>query len=133
MLFAIKPSAIYLLMSFAVHLCAIVSVSLANLPLWAGSALSLLILSNLLNLSYRHVRGGQLWRSVLLVKNQVVINTLDGQELNGELVSQTVVTPLCVVLCARLDGCRLPVCQVIFKDAMAKDAFRELRVRLRFS
>jgi hypothetical protein len=130
--FAIKPSGIYVLMSLAVHLLALAAVFSANLPLWVISGLFVLILFNLLNHIYRHARAGVSWRSVTLFKDHLVVNTLNGDELNGELAPQTVVTPLCVVLCARLNGCRRPVCQVIFRDAMSADAFRELRVRLRF-
>lgn len=120
-------------MSLAVHLLASAAVFLANLPLWALSGLLFLLLFNLLNHIYHHARSGVSWRNVTLFKEYLVVNTLNGSELNGELAPQTVVTPLCVVLCARLNGHRLPVCKVIFPDAMPADAFRELRVRLRFA
>ena len=50
---------------------------------------------------------------------------------NGEIMPSTVVTAGCVVLRVRLD--RRVVSQVIFRDSMTAEVFRELRVRLRFS
>lgn len=131
--FVIKPSGTFVLLLIAVHLLAILSVCLTNLVLWARLGLSVAILVSLFHHLYRHARGTQSWRSFSLDKKSVVVNTLGGNELNGELTHQTVVTPCCVVLCVRLDGYRLPVCQVIFRDAMQVDAFRELRVRLKFT
>lgn len=133
MLFAIQPSKIYVLMLLAMHLAAIVSVSLTNLPDWARLCLALLIAASLLHHLYRHVWATGVWRSFFLDQRRVVVNTLAGNELNGYILPQTVVTPCCVVLCVKLDVYKLPVCQVIFRDAMQHGAFRELRVRLKFA
>jgi hypothetical protein len=133
MLFVIKPSRTYVLMLIAAHLLVTVSVFLTNLPVWARSSLVLLLFFSLLYHLYLHLLSGQSWRSFSLEQKHLVINTMGGKELSGELSHQTLVIPQCVVLCARLDGYRFPVCQVIFKDAMQADAFRELRVRLKFS
>ncbi len=131
MLFVIRPSRTFVLLLLAVHLLVILSVCLTNLVLWARLCLSVTILFSLLHQLYRHAWAKQSWRTFSLDKKTVVVNTLGGEQLNGELTHQTVITPGCVVLCARLR--ELPVCQVIFRDAMQADAFRELRVRLKFS
>ena len=131
--FVIKPSRTFCWLLVAVHLLVIVSIYLTNLVLWARIVLALLIVFSLFHQLYCHVRARQSWRSFSLEQKRVVVNTAGGEELNGEVVHGTVVTSHCVVLCARLEGDKLPVCQVIFRDAMQADAFRELRVRLKFS
>ncbi len=118
-------------MLFVVHLAAAVSVCLANIVVWARFCLVLLIAVSLLYQLYRYMHAG--WRSFFLDHRQLRVNTRSGEMLQGSVLHQTLVTPCCVVLCARIDGYRRPVCQVIFKDAMQTEAFRELRVRLRFS
>lgn len=133
MLFVIKPSGAFVLLLISMHLLVILSVCLTNLMLWARLGLSVAILISLFHQLYRHAWARQSWRTFSLDKKTVVVNTLGGDQVSGELTHQTVITPYCVVLCARLDGFRLPVCQVIFRDAMQADAFRELRVRLKFS
>lgn len=132
-LFEIKPSRIFVLLLIALHLLTILSVCVTDLELWARLGLSATILISLIHQLYRHAWAKQSWRSFSLDKRSVVINTRGGDELNGEVAQGTVVTAHCVMLCARMDGYRLPVCQVIFPDAMQVDAFRELRVHLRFS
>lgn len=107
------------------------SVCLTNLVFWARLCLSVTILISLFHQLYLHAWARQSWRTFSLDKKNVLVDTLGGDQLSGELTHQTVITPYCVVLCARLRG--LPVCQVIFPDAMQADAFRELRVRLKFS
>lgn len=132
MLFKIRISRTFVLLLFVVHLLAIISVCLTNLVFWARASLALLIVASLIHQLYLHLRAKHVWRSFSLNQKQLVINTLGGEALNGELMHQTVVTPHCVVLCARVDERKRPVCQVIFRDAMQTDAFRELRVRLKF-
>ncbi len=134
-LFVIKPSRMFALLLLAVHLPVMISVCLTPLVFWARLCLSLLILLSLFHHLYRYVllRARHSWRSFSLNQRQLVIGTRGGETLNGDVTHRTVVTALCVVLCARLDGYKLPVCQVIFRDALPDDVFRELRVRLRFS
>jgi len=131
MLFSIRPSATYVLMLLVVHLLAVASIFLTNLALWARLCIALLIFASMLLQIYRHMRTG--WRSFSLNRRRVAVSISAGNILDGELAHQTVVTPCCVVLCVSLKGRALPVCQVIFPDAMQADAFRELRVRLKFS
>jgi glucose uptake protein GlcU len=127
----LKPSGTYVSMLIFMHLLAMAAVFLTDLPLWARSGLALLIFFGLFYHLYRQQWAGRAWRSFSLEQRHVLVNTLGGFTLKGELVRQTVITPICVVLCARFDV--LPVCKVIFYDAMQADAFRELRVRLNYS
>ena len=131
--FDIKPSRTFCWLLSAVHLLVVVSICLTNLVLWARSGVVLLVLLSLFHQLYHHMRGRQSWRAFSLEQKRVVVTTAGGNELSGEVAHGTVVTSHCVVLCARLDRYKLPVCQVIFRDAMQAAEFRELRVRLKFS
>ena len=127
--FTIRPSVIYLSLLTAVHLVAIVSVCYADLPLTAQTALSSLLLLNIAHLVWRETQG-LTQRSFALHGMRLQLFNPDGTVLEGELSKNTLVTPWCVVLCARLGGVMLR--RVIFFDAMQADEFRTLRVRLRF-
>lgn len=130
-MFIIKPSKTYLLMVFVAHLAAFATVCLTSLAVWARFFLVLLIAASLFYQLYRYWHTS--WRSFFLDQRQLRINTRAGETRQGRVLHQTLVTPCCVVPCARLDGYRWPVCQVVFRDAMSMDAFRELRVHLKFS
>ena len=116
-------------MLIAAHLLAICAVLAADMPHWAGASVSVLLLCNLLDLVFFDVPGRR-WRSFALSQRRLTVDMPDGHALGGELLPQTLVIPFCVVLRARLEG-RMRS-QVIFADAMSEDAFRELRVRLRY-
>jgi len=81
---------------------------------------------------YALLRARYSWRSFSLDQKHITVST-QGGELYGEVVHHTVVTAHCVVLCARMEGYKLPACQVIFSDALPDEVFRELRVRLRYA
>jgi hypothetical protein len=130
--FEIRPSMIFLALLIAVHLLTIVSISQTALEPWARVAIIVVIVLSLLYQVYLHL-GKTSWRSVTLDGRHIIITTQDGKVIAGELNQQTVVIPFCVVLCIKPDSQYFTVCQVIFKDGMQIDAFRNLRVRLRFS
>ncbi|OGS68146.1 MAG: hypothetical protein A2Z87_12400 [Gallionellales bacterium GWA2_54_124] len=123
--FSLKPSRTYFLLLTAIHALAVVSIILTSLPLWACAGLTLAVTANFL-LQQRTTQ-----RSFTLDKTQLLVSDSSGDAVAGELCASTLVMPLCVVLCVRQAGRRLPVCQVIFADAMNADDFRDLRVRLR--
>ncbi len=131
MLFALKPSRTYVLMLFAAHLAAAITILLTNLPLWARICLVLLIASSLSYQWHRYMHAG--WQSFSLEQGHLRIKTRSGFESMGMVLDRTVVIPFCIVLCAKLDGTMLPVCQMIFRDALQTDAHRELRVRLKYA
>lgn len=128
--FTVGPSASYLLMLAAVHLTAIASICYARLPFPVKTAISLLLLTNLAYLIYLDMRGNT-WRSFSLRDRRLQVPVAGGKILHGELSPETLVTPLCVVLCARLDGSLRR--RVIFFDAMPSDDFRTLRVMLKYA
>nr|WP_212786870.1 protein YgfX [Ferrigenium kumadai] len=71
------------------------------------------------------------WREISLASGEVSA-TLHTR-LTGQISGDTVVSPYFVVLGICLEGRRLPVFRVVFPDAVGRDRFRELCVRLRFA
>ncbi len=132
--FVIQPSRTYFLLLLAMHLFAMGSVWLADILSWVQFALSLVVLFSLYYHSYFFVflHSRQVCHSFSLNQQHVVINFRDGEVLSGELMHRTVVTPFCVLLCARMGEQGRIVRQLIFHDAMLRESFRELRVRLKF-
>lgn len=131
MLFDLKPSRTYVLVLLVTHLAAAVTIFLTNLPAWVRICLVLLMAVSLLYQWHRHMHAG--WQSFFLAQRHLRIKARSGSESMGMVLDRTVVIPCCIVLCAKLDGARLPVCQMIFKDALQTDAHRELRVRLKYA
>ncbi len=130
--FVIKPSRCFVSLLLALHALALVSLWFTNLAVLLQMVLSLPVL---LSLRYHldRVTGRQSWRAFSLDKLRVVVVNGGGEELAGLVLDQTVVTPYLVLLRVKLDGRRFAVNQIIFPDALQDDAFRELRVRLRFA
>ena len=133
--YVIKPSRYLALLLLALHSLALYSVWFTNLPVLLQSGLSLLVLLSLLYYLNQYVLllGRQAWRTFSLGKLRVTVIARDGEELAGNVLSQTVVTPYFVLLRISLEGRRVPVSRVICCDALQADAFRDLRVRLRFA
>lgn len=132
--FVLKPSRVFISVLVIAHLLAFVSVCLINGALWLCLALLPLIFINLLYCLYRYalLRDNASWVSFSVNRKRLLINTRGGDEWGGDVMRRTVVTPHCVVLCARIDEHKLPVSQVIWWDAMPAEAFRELRIQLKF-
>ncbi len=133
MQFEILPSRTFVALLSAVHLLAMMTVALTDLPVWARAGIMLLITASFVYQCHLHLRNTQRWHSFTLEGRGVTVTTADGAVLSGELAETTVVIPHCVVLCVRLKRARFNVRRVIFPDAMQKEAFRELRVRLKFA
>ncbi len=130
MSFDIKFSPSYLVMLVSVHLFALIAVASTNIPLWIGVALWIIVLVSLFYQGYRYTRGMEFWKNVQLDKKQLTLTDRRGDEWDAVLLQQTVVTPICIVLCVKIEERKL--CQLIFPDAMQVDAFRAFRVRLKF-
>ncbi len=111
------------------HLALITSILLTDLDAWARIMLAILMVTSLLHQSRLHVHKG--WQSLILEQGRLHVRDMSGLEVAGEILDETVVTPFCIALCARLQGRRQ--CQLIFRDALGDEAHRELRVRLRYA
>ncbi|NCN23076.1 MAG: hypothetical protein COZ77_02095 [Gallionellales bacterium CG_4_8_14_3_um_filter_54_18] len=132
--FVLKPSRVFTSMLIIMHLLALVSVWLINGAPGRCLALSLLIGISLLYCLYRYalLRDKSAWLSFSINQKRVLINTRGGDEWVGDIMHRTLVTSHCVVLSVSLDERKFPVSQVIFWDAMPVEAFRQLRVRLKY-
>lgn len=131
--FRLKPSRIFALLLSSLHLLAACSVWLLKLAFWARLSLSLLIFASLFYHMFHYVflRANSSWHSFTLSQNHIQIDMRNGEVLDGEIMPSTVVTAGCVVLRVTLG--RRVESQVIFRDSMTAEGFRELRVRLRFA
>ncbi|BBI99282.1 hypothetical protein FGKAn22_09750 [Ferrigenium kumadai] len=130
---ALKPSPSLAILLLLFHLLVAGVVFLTALPVPPKLATFLLIV---LSLVYYLARDAlQLlpdsWREISLASGEVSA-TLHTR-LTGQISGDTVVSPYFVVLGICLEGRRLPVFRVVFPDAVGRDRFRELCVRLRFA
>ena len=132
---AIKPSVRFATILLLSHAIAASVVYMTAMPWTARLAVFLLIA---LSLSYYLARDAFLvfsgsWRELSLDQSSVSVVARDGSKLIGRVTEKTIVSPYFVLLRIRPEGRYRPVSRVIFPDAMGGDAFRELRVRLKFA
>jgi len=132
---AIKPSVRFATVLLLSHAIAASVVYMTAMPWTARLAVFLLIA---LSLSYYLARDAFLvfsgsWREISLDQSSVSVVARDGSKLIGRVTEKTIVSPYFVLLRIRPEGRYRPVSRVIFPDAMGGDAFRELRVRLKFA
>ncbi len=117
------------------HLLAAGVVFQTSLPVPPKLALSLLIV---LSLVYYLARDTFLllpysWSEVSLSPGGVSVVLRNGSRFTGQVSGETVVSPYVIVLSICPEGRRFPALRVIFPDAVGRDRFRELCVRLRFA
>ena len=132
---AIKPSVRFATVLLLSHAIAAFAVYMTAMPWTARLAVFLLIA---LSLFYYLARDAFLifsgsWREISLDQSSVSVVARDGSKLIGRVTEKTIVSPYFVLLRIRPEGRYRPVSRVIFPDAMDGDAFRELRVRLKFA
>lgn len=132
---AIRPSLRLAILLLLFHLTVAVAVYLTAMPLAARMAMLVTIL---LSLFYYLLRDALLLlpnscRGILLDQNSVSITTQNGSLIQGSVVNNTVVSPLVILLRAKLEGHLVPVSFVIFPDALGAGVFRELCVYLKFA
>lgn len=73
------------------------------------------------------------WREISLDQSSVSVVARNGSKLIGQVAGKTIVSPYFVLLRIRPEGRYQSTSRVIFHDAMDGDAFRELRVHLKFA
>lgn len=132
---AIKPSVHFATVLLLSHAIAAFLVYMTAMPWAARLAAALLIV---LSLSYYLARDAFLlfpdsWCEISLDQSSVSVVAQDGSKLIGRIAGNAIVSPYFVLLRIRPEGHYRPVSRVIFPDAMDGDAFRELRVRLKFA
>ncbi len=70
--------------------------------------------------------------ALLLEEEQAVLTLRGGDQLAGQVLRTTLVTPFLTVLNVRPQGARLARSVVILPDSLNAESFRQLRVRLKW-
>ncbi len=132
--FKLRPSRYLAAVLVVVHGSALAVLFPLTLPVWAKAALAIVIL---FSLAY-HLRRDALLSSriavmaLLLEEEQAVLTLRGGDQLAGQVLRNTLVTPFLTVLNVRPQGARLARSVVILPDSMDAETFRQLRVRLKW-
>lgn len=133
--FALNPSRHFFLLLLFLYATLFVVVCLTALALWARILINILIVFSFihhLTLDVLLLRPAS-WRSIELDGHHVVVATRSHEPLSGELSPRTVITPYVIVLFVKQERHFMPACRVLFCDTMKKEAFRQLRVRLKYA
>ncbi|MFA6062211.1 MAG: protein YgfX [Gallionella sp.] len=133
--FALNPSRYFFLLLLFLYATTLVVVCLTELALWARISINILIIFSFihhLTLDVLLLRSAS-WRSIALDGLHVVVATGSRDPISGELSARTVITPYVIVLLIKQERHFMPACRVLFCDAMKKEAFRQLRVRLKYA
>lgn len=131
----IRPSALLAMVLVLIHmLAAIVVCATAVFQPVRVVALAVILLS----LSYYLARDALLrlprsWREVAFATGDVSVTLHNGSRISGRVADGSVVTPHLIVLGIYPEGRRLPVFRAVLPDAVGRDKFRALSVRLRFT
>lgn len=132
--FKLQPSRYLAAVLVVVHGSALAVLFPLTLPVWAKTALAIVIL---FSLAY-HLRRDALLSSriavmaLLLEEEQAVLTLRGGDQLAGQVLCNTLVTPFITVLNVRPQGARLARSVVILPDSLDAETFRQLRVRLKW-
>lgn len=133
--FALNPSRYFFLLLFFLYATLIVVVCMTVLELWAQILINTLIVFSFihhLTLDVLLLRPTS-WCSIALDGHHVVVATRSRDPISGELSARTVITPYVIVLLIKQERHFMPACRVLFCDSMRKEAFRQLRVRLKYA
>ena len=132
--FKLLPSHYLAAMLIAVHGITFAALFPLALPIWAKAALAPLML---FSLAY-HLRRDA-WLSapsasveLVLEGDRIVLTTRGGEQLAGQMLSDSLVTPFLTVLNVLPQGARLARSVVILPDSLDAESFRQLRVCLKW-
>ena len=131
----IKPSRLFALLLFVLHLGSALVVYLTNVP-WGVKWIVFMLIA--LSLAYYWIRDVWLhfphsWREIALRQGVVSIGLRGSLISTGQLLNTSVVLSYFVILLVKLDGRRFNTARVIFRDALHPESFRELCVYLKHS
>jgi len=132
--FHLQPSRYLAIMLIAAHGATLAALFPLDFPIWAKTALAILVL---LNLGY-HLRR-EAWLSapsailaLTLEGDRVVLTTRDGEQLTGQILRDSLVTPYLTVLNVLPQGARMARSVIILPDSLDTESFRQLRVWLKW-
>ena len=131
--FECKPSRYLAVMLGAAHAACLAVLPLLALPLWAGSLLAVLLSFSLFYHLWRDawLRAPDSCSALVLKENDAVLVLRDGRLQHGRVV-HGMVTPLLTVLSFLPRGSRVARGLVVLPDGMSPEAYRQLRVWLRW-
>lgn len=132
--FSLNSSRTFAVLLLVIHLVVLAALMLLPLPLWAKGGMLVCLLGSL---TYYLRRDASLSLpsscvAFRLQESHIVLTARNGQELSGQLLSGSVVTPFMTLLRISPLGARFARSVVIFPDAISAESFRELRVALRW-
>ena len=132
--FYLQPSRYLATMLIAAHGATLAALFSLNFPIWAKTALAILVL---LNLGY-HLRR-EAWLSapsacvaLMLEGDRVVLTTRGGEQLTGQILRDSLVTPYLTVLNVLPQGARMARSVIVLPDSLDTESFRQLRVWLKW-
>ena len=132
--FKFKPSHYLATILIIAHSAALAALLPLIFPIWSKTALALLILFSLIY----HLRRDA-WLSapssgiaLKLEGDQVVLSTHGGEQLVGQVLRDSLVTPFIAVLNVLPQGARFARSVIILPDSLDKESFRQLRVWLKW-
>ncbi len=132
--FKLQPSRYLATMLIAAHGATLAALLPLALPVWAKAALTPLMLFSLMH----HLRRDA-WLSapsagvaLMLESDRAVLSTRGGEQLTGQILRDSLVTPFFTVLNVLPQGARLARSVVIMPDSLDAESFRELRVWLKW-
>lgn len=121
-------------MLIAAHGATLAALFPLNFPIWAKIALAFFVLLSL----GVHLRR-EAWLSapsagvaLMLEGDQIVLTTRGGEQLVGQILRDSLVTPYLTVLNILPEGARFTRSVVILPDSLDTESFRQLRVRLKW-
>jgi toxin CptA len=132
--FMLHPSRVCSILLLSVYLLAILSILMLPILALAKAALALILVCSLVYCLYRDA-----WLllssscvALHLDGNNIILATRSGGKLTGQVLRDSVVTPVLTVLNVSVQGMKSTRSVVVFPDSMDKERFRELRVLLKW-
>ncbi len=132
--FKFQPSRYLASLLIAAHGVTLAALLPLALPIWAKAALASLMLFSMVY----HLRRDA-WLSapssgiaLNLEGDQIVLTTRGGEQLAGQILRDSLVTPFFAVLNILPQGARLARSVIVLPDSLDAESFRQLRVWLKW-
>lgn len=132
--FKLHPSRIFSILLLSVYLLTILSILMLPILALAKAALALILVCSLVYCLYRDA-----WLllpsscvAIHLDGTNIILATRGGGKLTGQVLRDSVVTPVLTVLNVLIQGKKSTRSVVIFPDSLDKERNRELRVLLKW-
>jgi toxin CptA len=132
--FKLQPSHYFAAMLIAAHGVTVAALFPLTFPIWAKTALAFFVLLSL---------GYHLWReawlsapsacvALILEGDQIVLKTRGEEQLTGQILRDSLVTPYLTVLNVLPQDAHISRSVIILPDSLDAESFRQLRVLLKW-